>query len=151
MEKLNAEQLGYIAGLIDAECSIQIQQRKHRSVVKGKEYIYDGYSLCLDMSNTSKDLIFWLKDVIGGCWGRKKIYNPNHAPAFFWRLSGKPTQKLLSSIVHLLVVKRSHALNAMAFPVNHRKANSNLRQKLYQIQKELNRRGSKKLIAAETE
>lgn len=146
MEKLTAEQYGYIAGLIDAECSIQIQKRLHKS----EKYIYEGYSLYLDMSNTNKDLILWLVVNIGGSWGKKKAYNPRCKQAFYWRCGGKECQKILKKIIHLLIDKRERALLAVTFPLNHSKYSRDFKDNLYYKMKELNLRGSQ-ILAATTE
>jgi len=142
MEKLNAEQFGYIAGLIDAECSIQINKRQHRSVVKGKEYIYQGYSLTLDMSNTNKDLILWCVKNIGGYWGKKTNPQPRKwKQAYYWRISGKDCKKLLKNVIHLLIDKREKALLAMNFPLKHQKRDRDYKDNLYLKMRELNKRG----------
>jgi hypothetical protein len=142
MEKLNAEQFGYLAGLIDAECSIQLQYRRHRATISGKEYVYNGYSLYLDMSNTNKDLILWCKENVGGSWGRKKHDNIKWKDQYYWRLSGKSTIALLKKVVHLLIDKRERALLAISFPLSHKhKRDLDLKENLYLKMKELNQRG----------
>jgi hypothetical protein len=149
MNNLNSEQLGYIAGLIDGEGSIQIQRRKHRSKTENCEYVYDGYSLYLDMSNTNKDLIDWCVENIGGYWGSKNNPKPERwKEAYYWRLSGKETKNFLKKIVHLLIDKRERALVALSFPLKSSKKDKILKENLFNQMKQLNCRG--KISAATT-
>jgi len=142
MEKLTAEQFGYLAGLIDAECSIQIRKRQHKSIVENKEYTYQGYSLYLDMSNTNKDLILWCVNNIGGSLGKKTNPQPDKwKQAYYWRLGGKECKKILKDVIHLLIDKRERALIALNFPLKHQKKDTEYKENLYQKMKELNQRG----------
>lgn len=149
MNDLNAEQFGYIAGLIDGEGSIQIQRRKHRSKTENCEYAYEGYSLYLDMSNTNKDLIDWCVENIGGYWGKKSNPNPGKwKQAYYWRLPGKEAQKLIKKVIHLLIDKRERALVALSFPLKNSKKDKELKDNLFNQMKKLNCRG--KILAATT-
>lgn len=147
MNNLTAEKLGYIAGFIDAEASLKITKRMHKT----GNYIYTGYSVMIDVSSTSKQQIDWLLDNFGGTIGIKPVYNKNSKPAYWWRLGGKETLNLLKLISHLLVTKNQQADNILKFPFGKKNNDAmKLKEELFCSQRILNSRGNN-IPVAETE
>lgn len=138
MKPLKIEELGYLAGFIDAEMSVIIQRRKHTT----RGHTYDGYSVYLDLSTTSEEILRWLCERLGGVIGRKtQIYG--HKPAFWWRLNGRSSVALLEAVFPYVVIKKPHAILALQFPFGKRsKDAAELKAKLFNGMKRLNRRGS---------
>lgn len=138
---LSAEKKGYIAGLIDAEMTIQIQARQHRNHYNGNSY--RGYSVYLELSNTDMRMINWMLKNVGGTWGRKPNPNPDKwKQAYYWKLSGKETKALLSEVRENLVCKGEQADLVARFPFGKRSQTArNLKEELYTELRRLNKTG----------
>lgn len=135
---LSIENICYLAGVIDMESSIQIFKRKHSS----QGYVYAGYTLSLNVSNTNLGLLQWLKQNLGGSVGAKKTYNPKCKQAYYWSLGGKETKQLLKKVYPYLLVKKEQAALALNFPFGTKSEfNISLKDKLFEEIKILNKRG----------
>lgn len=101
---LEAEK-AYIAGIIDGEGSISIVHRKSGA----KRY----YRLSCSVSNTSKELMDYLKAKAGGC-----VYSPNcdsperrqnRRRLYHWGLADRASENLLREVYPYLVIKKKQA------------------------------------------
>lgn len=110
------------------------------------------YSMAITIGNTDVRLINWLHDTFGGNVYERKLTNVKHATAFTWQCSAKRAEAVLTGALPYFIIKQEQAQNALAlqrliavqgkkpFPLS--KDELDKRAEHYQIQKELNRRGS---------
>lgn len=92
----------YLAGLIDAECSLGIQVNKPKNKPNPTFKIY------LSCNNTRYPIFEFMVKRFGGrlYFINRKKSNPNHKDQFHWRLSGKALEKILPLILPHLSYKK---------------------------------------------
>ena len=147
MNSLTAEELAYIAGLIDAECSMSVHKRQHKSI-NGSLYI--GFSVTLDMTTTTPVLTEWLKSKVGGFTYHRPNPNIGWKQSYGWRLCGKETCKLLQKVRPYLVLKGERADVVIQFPFGRRRPDYiEQKESLWKTMREFNTRGQH--LAATTE
>ena len=99
----------YLAGLIDGEGSISIKKR-----IKGKpKRITPEYRLVITVTNTCRDVIYFILDKIKGMSGFytkfERIRNPKRKPIFEIQLRDKTAELLLKEIFPYLIIKKKQA------------------------------------------
>ncbi|MBU0537575.1 MAG: LAGLIDADG family homing endonuclease [Bacteroidetes bacterium] len=87
--KFSNEEAAYLAGLIDGEGTVTLNQRdkqRQRTIV-------------ISIANTERQLLDYAKTVIGvGSISSKRVMNPNHTPSFSYQVSGRQALAVLEQI-----------------------------------------------------
>lgn len=102
-------ELGYAAGLMDGEGSIQITKDKCLTSRRGYKY-----QLQVSMCSTRPEFLLWLKENFEGSFflsGKTSIGNP----VYHWELTSRKAGKLLAQILPYLMTKRNKAEIALRF------------------------------------
>lgn len=129
----------YIAGIVDGEGCIRLHKRTKRK--------YVSYVPELTISNTSKALIEYLAETMGGCYHPRKRNNPKHSPTWDWQA---PTNfvaiaDILSNILPYLIVKHTQCLKLLEYCnsriSNYHKPITDEEHDMYTIMRPLNSRG----------
>lgn len=90
---LDPASAAYIAGLVDGEGTITLTRLHAR----------ENRRLVVSISNNDLGLLTFVLDQVGvGKITRKRTYQPQHAPAFAFQLSGRQALSLLQSIAAYL-------------------------------------------------
>lgn len=103
------EQLAYFAGIIDGEGTIYIQE------VNRKKFL--DYFPRIQIVNTNKELMYWIKDTFGGIIVSRDRSNENRN----WRLQHTwyTTRKLMDILLPLLhpylIIKKRHVETMIKF------------------------------------
>lgn len=103
--KLKKEELGYIAGILDGEGGISLK----RQATTGRR----SFATLIQVTSTNQDMLYFLKKKLGGyiykhSW--KYSIEHNLKKSWVWHLRQyKEVQKLLKSVLHLLIIKRKQA------------------------------------------
>lgn len=131
INKLGQTEMGYIAGMLDADGCIGIARQKSRS----NSFPYD-FKIRVIITNTNFDLIEWLQKTIGAghAYFTEYQYKPMWSRVHRYTVTSDVARQLLKQITHLLIVKRERAEIALTLPVNGRERKS--RGKLQYIQQE---------------
>jgi len=103
------EELAYLAGIIDGEGCVSIAKNTRR----GRNY----YSLRINVSNNSIDLMQWLEDTFGDVvrtsyhrwYDRRDLYD--------WTASGNQAQVLLELVLPFLIIKKDQAKLALTLTI----------------------------------
>lgn len=90
---LSISDKAYIAGIIDGEGHIEPKFQR------------------IQVSNTDKNMLNWLKKKLGGTICKKKGNGKKHKPAWIWTLTTNSTRGLLLAIMPYLIVKKKDAQN----------------------------------------
>lgn len=137
MDKLNEIEIGYIAGFVDGEGCVGIHKRKHKN--KFGQWI--GYSGILQISNTNKEVMEWLKKK---CGVSSEIYykhpKGNRKAAYGISFNKSESYSLLKIILSHLIVKKQQAEIFLLFCENSK--DKEIREACFQKLKILNKRGS---------
>jgi hypothetical protein len=139
-EEMTPEELAYLAGFIDGEGSLQIQRRIHRN--EFGEWL--GYSIYLDVGQTRRDILEYLKEQAGGGCIHHKPSVGNRKQSWMLRIMGSQALKFVSQIRPYLRVKSEIADVFLRFPMTGRKTTDEQRQikdALFLRARELNHRG----------
>ena len=91
-------QKGYIAALIDGEGSICLTQNRpneHRSPA-------------ITIASTTRELLTYMEEVVGGKTVSKKKYQEHHKDAWQWALRGDKAIELLTQIYSYLLVPEKY-------------------------------------------
>lgn len=102
----------YIAGIIDGEGSIGIQQSNK---YKPNHIPDHNLNLVVTVVSTDKPLIEWLKETLGGNTVYRRPRKENHKEAFSWHIYGTPASNLLKKISPYLIIKKKHATLGVEF------------------------------------
>ena len=107
----NFEDFAYLAGFIDAECSMGIQ--RYRSKVR-PNYLY---KIILQCNNTKYQIFKWLLERFGGTihFIDRKSKNITHNNQFTWRLCSKSFADILPKILPFLQYKKPLCIELMNF------------------------------------
>lgn len=128
----------YLAGFIDGEGSLIINKRLHSL----KEKVWIGYSVYLDIGNTNKEVLEWIKKITQTT---SELYeNPqkgNRKMAYRLRICGKQAQRIIKELYPYLIVKKKQANIFLDFPLNHKRLKREIRENLFQQMRKLNYRG----------
>jgi hypothetical protein len=138
--KLTETEKAYLAGFIDGEGSFIINKREHQQKSDGSVYI--GYSAYVDIGNTNKKVLNWIKNKTGAT---SKIYmnqmGGNRKIAYRLRISCKQAHDLIREIRRFLIIKKECAQVFSKYPLSKRKRDTSMREILFQKMKRLNHRG----------
>lgn len=122
----------YAAGIVDGEGCIAVYFNKKRNV-------YYGY---LQISNTDKNLIDWLRTTFPG---NRKLYicnsKPNHKQAWIAGWGGSGAEDFLTQIYPYLIVKKEQANLFLKFRNTIYTASVEEKQELERQFRLLNKRG----------
>lgn len=101
----------YLAGLIDAECSLGIFRYRQKN---RENFIY---KILLQCGNTKFPIFKWLMERFGGQvhFVERRSKNINHRDFLTWRLSSKSLGDLLPKILPYLKYKQSVCIELMKF------------------------------------
>jgi hypothetical protein len=131
--------LAYVAGLFDGEGSIVIGVSKPSIRNKQKS---PSHWLQVGITNTSKELIVWLKDSFGG-----HISDNSHSPSrkkqrpcWAWRVNSHEACKFLKSILPFLKVKKKQAELAIEFQESAKNMNGRENKSQQEKEKEIEKR-----------
>jgi hypothetical protein len=96
-------EIGYLAGMIDGEGSIYIQDRKQGN--------YKHYFPRFQITNTNKEVMYWIKETFGGTIYLKKRNHikPHWKDQVEWFTTRESMDKLLPLIIPHLIIKKKHA------------------------------------------
>jgi len=103
--------LAYIAGIIDGEGCIHIQQRSGKN----------GYQLLLNVPSTDEWLPAWLNFAFGGSVFFRKSCLPNRQDVWVWQTSSNQAKACLEAIYPYLRLKQPQAKIAIEFQQNRRR------------------------------
>jgi len=101
-DNFSIDDAAYLAGFIDAECSLGIAKYKPK---KGKNYTY---KIVLQCNNTSPNIFYWFKEKLGGCVSfiHRNQKNPKHKNQIIWNLSANKLFPILEKIIPFLISKK---------------------------------------------
>lgn len=91
-------ELAYIAGLIDGEGCLLIYRKLDRRRTP-------HLRCAVTVSNTSKRVVMWLQDRLGGTAVTSNDIRAGHLPVFHWRCEGPRMAQLLTVVRPYLVIK----------------------------------------------
>lgn len=157
---MSKQTAAYIAGFIDGEGYIGIITDKNRINFRRN----DSYKTVLKIANTNKDIIQWFKNSFGG-YLEHRTMKENQKDAYCWTIEGKNLQPFLDKVSPYLRIKKKQAeiikdfrktYNEGSYEYIQRIAKNGghltskttkpevleLREKLYQQIRELNKRGT---------
>lgn len=141
---ISETELAWLAGFIDGEGYIGIEKRLLRRRATPE------YTIVLQISNTKRGIISFLKDLSGGSF---YTYKPKGKAklAYKWTIKAKAAESILAQLVPYLRLKREQAELALelarelSWPRGYDQAvpkyELEKRERLYQMIKILNRRG----------
>lgn len=149
-QRPRARELAYLAGVMDSDgCfSIAKMQPSQRLTLKNPRYVF-----CMNVVNTSEDLMKWLVEKFGGQYAhRRKQVKENHKVTYDWWFNNGKALWLLKLIEPYLVVKRDRCRVGIDLLENWQTNQSGTasltppteverREGLYQEMKRLNRLG----------
>lgn len=96
------EDFAYLAGYIDAECSLDISRRMQK---KGKTITYRPQLQC---NNTKFPFFYWASARFGGQFHfLNKSHIPNNRNQILWRISNKQLEPILHGIYPFLISKKN--------------------------------------------
>ena len=131
--KLTEYELGYLAGFIDGEGSLIINKRDH---VGHKEKRYVGYSAYIDIGNTNKECLEWIKKTLSMS---SAIYENkmqgNRKLAYRICISYKQAKPLIELLKDRLIVKKEIAKVFLEY------GSTDNKEELWSKAKQLNKRG----------
>jgi hypothetical protein len=133
MIKLTDFELGYLAGFIDGEGALIINKREHIGY-KGIRYV--GYSAYIDLGNTNKECLEYIKNLLNvtsgiytnQCKGNRKV-------AYRLRIGYKQAKPLIEQLQDRLIIKKNIAKVFLEYDQTDDK------ESLWQSAKQLNKRG----------
>jgi hypothetical protein len=101
----------YLAGFIDAECSLGIARSKDP---KRPNFLYKIYLHC---NNTKWPVFSWLMQRFGGCLRlvKRKEQNNKHNDQLSWRISSKRLAKVLPKLIKYIKYKKPVAEELINF------------------------------------
>lgn len=101
----------YLAGFIDAECSLGI------STYKPKNKPNPTFKIILQCNNANPTIFYWLMEKLGGSLAliQRTNKNPKHRNQITWRLSGKALSSILPKILPYLKAKKPVCQKLMEF------------------------------------
>ena len=102
--------MAYLAGIVEGEGTIGIEKGKIDKYRKNHKYI-----LRLQVVNTDKRLLNWLKENYGGTVDIKSEAKENWRRVYQWRLGSKRAYTLLKCMRPYLVFKKEQADLAIEF------------------------------------
>lgn len=133
MKNLSDFELGYLAGFIDGEGSLIINKREHIGY-NGVRYM--GYSAYLDLGNTNKECLEWIKQLLNVT---SNIYENqgkgNRKLSYRLRIGYKIAKPLIEKLQDKLIIKR----NISKIFLDYEKAEN--KELLWETAKQLNKRG----------
>lgn len=106
----SADQLGYLAGLIDGEGSIAISSAFCR-----RKSTHVSHNCRLIITNCDPRLMQWLLGNVGGSLRTKQRTSASHRTAYDWRLYDINAEAVLRAVRPYLVLKGEQADIALAF------------------------------------
>lgn len=135
MGKMKKQKYIYLAGIIDGEGCLLISKSDRGN--------YNNYYGRIHVKNTDTRLMKWLVNNFGGTITVHKPKSKSHNIAYSWYFGGNAKSKelLLLSLLPYLIVKREQAINLVEFFRMSGEHNPEKREKLYQLNAKLNKRG----------
>lgn len=97
--------LSYIAGFFDGEGTINI------SPGRGSNY----YTLSISVTNTDHEILFQLKEWLGGKVSNAKVRNARSKPVRRWSVDSGQAEEILEALLPYLIVKKRRAHLAIGF------------------------------------
>lgn len=143
---LSDVECAYAAGLIDGEGCIRII---HRGRMGGKVYRVGQYTLYVEVTNTDRGMIEWLREMFGGYVNYlPESPEENRKARWHWRIASNNALACLDAIYPFVRTKRKQVILGRRFQRHTqrtgRKQNPRitaLHEKFYARFRELNRRG----------
>ncbi len=97
MMDLSSEEIGYIAGIIDGEGSLEIVGERTK-----RTYYYNPR---MKITNTDLRLMLWLKERLGGSFCSPKICQSQRRKRYDYTLCSNGLRLLLPKVLPYLVIK----------------------------------------------
>ena len=89
------EKIIYLTGFFDGEGHVSILTRKN------------GYTdISLQINNTDKNVLDWIKKNFNGKIYTKKVYIPSHKPLWKWQIYGKKASAICKLMYPFSIVKK---------------------------------------------
>mgnify|MGYP003126566575 CR=1 FL=1 len=89
------EKIIYLTGFFDGEGHVSILTRKN------------GYTdISLQINNTDKNVLDWIKKNFNGKIYTKKVYIPSHKPQWKWQIYGKKASAICKLMYPFSIVKK---------------------------------------------
>lgn len=108
MKKLSDFELGYLCGFIDGEGALLINKREHICHCNGRRYM--SYSCYLDLCNTNRDSLVWIKNLLDVT---SEIYENNQPgnrkPVYRLRICYRQAKPLVELLKDRFIVKKKIA------------------------------------------
>lgn len=143
---ISETELAWVAGFIDGEGSIGIIK------TYGRHGQSPTYLIRLEVSNTNREIITFLRDLFGGGLQPDKKRNPAWKDSYKWVVAAKQAKDIIEQITPYLRLKKQQAELALElakglghFYAHHQQlpqCELERREQLYQRMRVLNRRGS---------
>lgn len=106
---LSATDAAYLAGILDGEGYIGIHDRRSTRPRSSRP------SICVDVGNTSRELIDWLHRVTGTgtITGDRLHPDPKNKPMWYWRVGSLSALSVLQQALPYMLIKQGQALAAI--------------------------------------
>lgn len=138
IKKTSSEQQAYMAGFIDADGCFQIIKRKHTR----EQYIWIGYSIILNVTNTNKEVIDYIHDIFGVS---SKVYCQKFVEkrkdVYRLCIGGRQAQEITKLVLPYLIVKKERAKIFLSFPLKRTKVKREEKEIIFQQMRKLNHIG----------
>ncbi|MCD6006905.1 LAGLIDADG family homing endonuclease [Halomonas sp. IOP_31] len=139
---LTADELAYMAGMIDAEGCIAIGRDRYK--------VTPWHRLQVSVANTDQRLMTWLTERFGGFVCSVKRHKVEHKHGYQWYITQEGAASLTRALAPYLVIKRAQAELAVSFIVDRKQLPARpeeghpeltRRESCYEHMKSLNRKG----------
>jgi hypothetical protein len=101
MNRITVPELAYIAGIVDGECAITMEPRKHPS--NGLRCRIPEITL----GSVDQELVLWMHERCGGSMSvSKRAHRPNTKDLHRWVLRGAMCKEVTASVLPYLVIER---------------------------------------------
>ena len=107
-QSASAKELAYIAGFLDGEGCFSLVPRKKGGKV-------NGYFVRVNVVNTNRAIIVWMREIFGGNLYMRKRQKKNHKVAWSLTLSEVQAGALLRRVLPYLRVKQQQAKLLLAY------------------------------------
>ncbi len=109
VNKADTARFSYFAGILDGEGCVRIGW----SVYTKRGRMRRGF---LQVGNTSKEMVDWLKDNIGGNWSiDTSAAHRLHKTVYAWSMNCRAAAEVLKKALPFLVVKKAQAMVLIEF------------------------------------
>ena len=127
-KKYTLAELGYLAGIIDGEGTISIQNlftRKHKNYLN-----YQQKNLRVGVVNTNMEVILWIASMFGGNVCKRNVINKEkHKMSYYWSVTNRKAEEIVKLVMPYLKIKKMQAEIAINFRKTYGKGSGGLIRK----------------------